>query len=83
VLPPILTLLLLAFAFGVGYRDLPQHRTLKVLVVAWALVMVTNFVVADVADDDDIGAFIFSALLVLVLCYGLSRLGGRWAHRGQ
>lgn len=81
MLPPILTLVLLVFAFAFGLRE-PQSRTaLPTIAVAWLVVTLINFIVADVADDDDVGAFLFSALVVLLLAYLLWRLGSWLRHR--
>jgi len=52
-----------------------------VLLIAWVVVMLVNFVVAGVADDDDIGAFVGSALVVLLLCIVPWRLGAWFKHR--
>lgn len=80
VLPPILTLVLLLFAFLLGLRG-PQSRSdLPVIAATWLGVMVITFFVADVGDDDDVGAFFFSALVVLLLAYMLWRLGA-WLRR--
>ncbi len=81
MIPPILTLLLLAFAVLVGVRVAELRSALPVLLMAWVVVMGVNFVVADVADDDDIGAFVGSAFVVLLLCVALWRLGAWLAHR--
>lgn len=80
MVPPILTLILLVFAFAFGFRG-PQSRSgLRTIAVAWLVVTVVNFVVAGVADDDDVPAFFFSALILLLLTYLLWRLGG-WLRR--
>ncbi len=81
VLPPILTLLLLAFAVLRGVRVAGLRSVLPMLLIAWVVVMVVNFVVAGVADDDDIGAFVGSAFIVLLLCIALWRLGAWFNHR--
>ncbi len=80
MIPPILTLILLAFAVLLGVRVAELRSALPVLLIAWVVVMVVNFVVADVADDDDIGAFVGSAFVVLLLCVALWRLGAWFAH---
>lgn len=81
MIPPILTLLLLALAVLLGVRVAELRSALPVLLIAWVVVMVVNFVVAGVADDDDIGAFVGSALVVLSLCIALWRLGAWFKHR--
>ncbi len=81
MIPPILTLILLAFAVLLGVRVAELRSALPVLLIAWVVVMVVNFVVADVADDDDIGAFVGSAFVVLLLCVALWRLGAWFTHR--
>lgn len=75
MVPPVLTLLLLVFAVLLGARMTELRSALPLLVIAWAVVMIVNFLVAGVADDDDIGAFVASAVVVLVVCVGLFRLG--------
>ena len=80
VLPPILTLLLLVFAFVLGVRVEQPRTALPALAVVWLSVMAANFVIAGVGDDDDVGAFILSAFVILLLAYGLWRLG-RWLSR--
>ena len=75
MIPPILTLLLLAFAVLLGARVAELRSALPVLLMAWAVVMVVNFLVAGVADDDDVAAFLGSALIVLLLGVALWRLG--------
>lgn len=79
VLPPILTLILLVFAFLLGLRG-QSRSALPVIAATWLGVMVINFFVADVGDDDDVGAFFFSALVLLLLAYLLWRLGA-WLRR--
>ncbi len=81
MVPPILTLLLLAFALLLGFRMAEPRAALPALGVAWLVVMIVNFLVAGVADDDDVGAFVGSALVVLLLCIGLWRLGRRLEQR--
>ncbi len=81
MLPPILTLIFLAFAVLLGVRVPELRSALPVLLIGWGVVMVVNFVVADVANDDDIGAFVGSAFVVLLLCVALWRLGAWFAHR--
>ncbi len=81
MLPPILTLVLLVFAVALGTRVRKPGGALPMLVVVWAVVMIVNFVVAGVADDGDVGAFVVSAGVVLILCAGLWRLGDWLAHR--
>ena len=81
MLPPILTLLLLVFAFALGARVDQPRTALPTLAAAWLGVMVVNFVVADVGDADDVGAFVLSAFVILLLAYGLWRLGGWLARR--
>ena len=81
MIPPLLTVLLLVFAVLLGVRVAELRSALPVLLVAWVVVIVVNFIVADVADDDDIGAFVGSAFVVLLLCVALWRLGARFKHR--
>ena len=81
MVPPILTLLLLVFAFALGARVEQPRTALLTLAAAWLGVMVVNFVVADVGDEDDVGAFVLSAFVVLALAYGLWKLGGWLARR--
>lgn len=81
MIPPILTLLLLAFAVLLGVRVAELRSALPMLLIAWVVVMVANFVVAGVADDDDVGAFVGSAFIVLLLCIALWRLGAWFKHR--
>lgn len=80
MLPPILTLILLVFAFGLGLRGPHARSALPLLAATWLAVMVINFFVAGVADDDDVGAFFFSGLVALLLTYALWRLGA-WLQR--
>ncbi len=77
MVPPILTLLLLLSAILLGTRVPSLLAALPLLVLAWALVMVVNFVVAGVADDGDVAAFVGSSLVVLLLCVGLWKVGER------
>ena len=82
VLLPILTLLLLVFAFACSaHVSISQESALPTLAAAWLGVMVVNFVIADVGDADDVGAFVLSAFVILLLAYGLWRLGGWLARR--
>ncbi len=81
MIPPILTLLLLGFGVLLGVRLAELRSALPVLLIAWVVVTVVNFVVADVADDDDIGAFVGSAFVVLLLCLALWRLGAWLTQR--
>ena len=81
MIPAVLTLLLLGFAAFLGVRVAGLRSALPALLIAWAVVMIVNFLVADVADDDDIGAFIGSAFVVLLLCVALWRLGAWFTHR--
>ncbi len=83
MIPPILTLLLLAFAVLLGVRVGKLRSALPMLLIAWVVVMVVNFVVAGVADDDDIGAFVGSAFIVLLLCIALWRLGVWFKHLAE
>lgn len=75
MLPPILALLLLALGLTLGVQAWDLRRVLPVLVAAWVVAMVTSFIVAGVADDGDIGAFVGSAFVLLALALGLWRLG--------
>ncbi len=77
VAAPILTLALLVLAFVLGYLLPPLRRAALVVAVAWAVLMPSLFIGVGVADDGDVGAFIFAAAVVLVLSLALVWLGAR------
>lgn len=77
MVPPFLTLLFLAFSLWIGTRATRPRTAFPLVGAVWAGIMVVNFIVADVADDDDVGTFVFSAFVVLLLGVGLWWLG-RW-----
>jgi O-antigen/teichoic acid export membrane protein len=74
MVPPFLTLLF-AQAVALGVRRWGLQRVLPTLVAAWLFAMITSFVVAGVADDDDVGAFVASAVVLLALGLALWRFG--------
>ena len=80
LVPPLLTLALLVGSVVFGARVSHWRAAVPVVVIAWGAVMLANFVVAGVGDDDDIGAFVASAFIILLLCVGLVRLGA-WLGR--
>ncbi len=51
------------------------RRVLPALIGAWLFASIISFIVAGVADDGDIGAFVGSAVVLLVLAVLLWRLG--------
>ncbi len=81
MLPPVLTLLQLGLAVALGLWRWNLRRALPALVMAWAAVMTTSFVVAGVADDGDVGTFIGSAVVILALSLLLWKLGMWFALR--
>ena len=81
MLQTLLTVLLLVAGFGAGLRFRSVRRVAVSLGVLWVVVMVTNFVTAQVAEAEDWVAFVLSAVVVFGLVLGLAWVGARLAMR--